>query len=447
MAMPELHDVTLELGGKHILNGLNAEFWGGHVHALIGPNGAGKSTLANLIMGLPGYTDFEGDILYEGVSMHGVSVDERARRGITLAWQEPARFEGLRRTSSPPRQRQEPGEDREVLHQVGLEPGRYLTRCVDKTLSGGERKRIELASILAMEPKLVLMDEPDSGIDVEALDRIFDVLSDFKRMGTTVIMITHSMTVLEHAEHAFLRCNGRIVDKGVVDKIQWLLRRPLHPLRPRERAGSGREMMPVRVDAATARALLESLGDFGAHFTGDDVAHLEVSGNEVVGAHLGSGARCRRYTARRRHRGAHPPARGRRGSPTRCTCASACCPPTGLQHIVMKVDVEADSFASVRAHCTFPNAIDITHKMDAVVNIAAGAAYEYFERHLHGANGGVLVVPKTLVHIGEGARFRTEFELVKGRAGVIDFDYEADCDAGSTLEMITRIISRAAMTR
>ena len=124
-----------------------------------------------------------------------------------------------------------------MLERVGLDPERYLTRKVDKTLSGGERKRVELASILAMEPRLVLMDEPDSGIDVEALQRIFDALADFKAMGATVIMITHSMAVLEHAEHAFLLCNGRILDKGVGRQDQRLLRQQLHPLRPRERAG------------------------------------------------------------------------------------------------------------------------------------------------------------------------------------------------------------------
>ena len=117
-------------------------------------------------------------------------------------------------------------------------------------------------------------------------------------------------------------------------------------------------------------------------------------------------------------------------------------PETGLQRIVMKVEAEEDSFASVQAHCTFPNAIDITHKMDAVVHIAAGATYEYFERHLHGAGGGVLVVPRTKVELGEGARFKTEFELIKGQAGVIDFDYEVDCDAHSLLDMIARIWGR-----
>ena len=148
-------------------------------------------------------------------------VDERARRGITLAWQEPARFEGLRVDRfilAGAREKSRATVER-VLGRVGLDPDKYAVRAVDKTLSGGERKRVELASILAMEPRVVLMDEPDSGIDVEALTRIFDALADFKQRGATVIMITHSQEVLRHAEHAFLLCDGRIIDKGSVDRI------------------------------------------------------------------------------------------------------------------------------------------------------------------------------------------------------------------------------------
>jgi Fe-S cluster assembly ATP-binding protein len=221
MGILELRNVSLELGGKPVLNDLSVDFWEGHVHALIGPNGAGKSTLAGTIMGLPDYTHHSGDILLDGESLVGVPVDERARRGITLAWQEPARFEGLRMDRFIAAGARDKSRDnvRNMLSRVGLDPERYLMRKVDKTLSGGERKRVELASILAMEPRLVLMDEPDSGIDVEALSRIFEALADFKAMGTTVIMITHSMAVLEHAEHAFLLCNGHIMDKGSVDKI------------------------------------------------------------------------------------------------------------------------------------------------------------------------------------------------------------------------------------
>lgn len=221
MAILELHDVRLELGGRHVLNGLSAEFWEGHVHALIGPNGAGKSTLASTIMGLSGYTGYEGEIFFDGANVRDLPVDQRARLGITMAWQEPARFEGLKvdRFVAAGAKEKTAGKVREVLAKVGLDPDVYMKRAVDKTLSGGERKRIELAGILAMEPRLVLMDEPDSGIDVEALERIFDLLGDMKAAGATVIMITHSLAVLRHADHAFLMCNGRIIDKGAVGKI------------------------------------------------------------------------------------------------------------------------------------------------------------------------------------------------------------------------------------
>jgi Fe-S cluster assembly ATP-binding protein len=221
MGVLELRDVTLELGGRRILNGLTVDFWEGHVHALIGPNGAGKSTLAGAIMGLPEYRHMQGEILLDGEPIQGLPVDERARRGITLAWQEPARFEGLRvdRFILAGAKERNGATVRRVLERVGLDPEKYAARAVDKTLSGGERKRVELASILAMEPRVVLMDEPDSGIDVEALTRIFDALADFKERGATVIMITHSQEVLKHAEHAFLLCDGRIIDKGAVRRI------------------------------------------------------------------------------------------------------------------------------------------------------------------------------------------------------------------------------------
>ena len=141
---------------------------------------------------------------------------------MTLAWQEPARFEGLRVDRFIAAGAKDKSTDavRGALERVGLDPDKYMGRAVDRTLSGGERKRIELASILAMEPRLVLMDEPDSGIDVEALNRIFDALSDFKERGATVIMITHSQEVLKHAEHAFLMCCGSILEKGPVNRIE-----------------------------------------------------------------------------------------------------------------------------------------------------------------------------------------------------------------------------------
>lgn len=194
-------------------------------------------------------------------------------------------------------------------------------------------------------------------------------------------------------------------------------------------------------DVATARALLASLGEFGGHVAGDDVAHLEVHGNEVVGAHLVPGLE---IDVEQLDDGIEAHFRVKEGA--RIANPVHLCfgmlPSEGKQHIVLHVDVEPESFASVQAHCTFPNAIDITHAMDAVVRIAPGAKYEYFERHLHGRGGGVLVVPRTRIELGEGSHFKTEFELIKGQAGVIDFDYDAVCDADSTLEMLARIIGR-----
>ena len=221
MGILEVRNVSQRFDGKTVLNDVSFDFWEGHVHAVIGPNGAGKSTLASTIMGLPGYTDHGGDVLLDGESIKDKAVDERARLGVTLAWQEPARFEGLlvgRFVLSGSKDKSA-ARAAAALERVGLEPKKYMTRAVDRTLSGGERKRVELASILAMEPRVVLMDEPDSGIDVEALDRIFAALKTLKARGTTVILITHSMAVLEQADHAFLMCCGKLLDKGDADRI------------------------------------------------------------------------------------------------------------------------------------------------------------------------------------------------------------------------------------
>jgi len=218
----EVKNVSLRLGDKSILNNLSLDFWPGYVHAVVGPNGAGKSTLASTIMGLSGYTHFTGDILFEGKSVRELSIDQRAQKGITMAWQEPARFEGLsiQRFIQAGTKEKSTEKVREVLDQVGLSPDTYLNRAVDTTLSGGERKRIELASILIMKPKLVMMDEPDSGIDVDALNRIFEAIQTLKKSGSTVLLITHSVTVLKQADHGFLICCGKLLRKGSTEKLE-----------------------------------------------------------------------------------------------------------------------------------------------------------------------------------------------------------------------------------
>jgi Fe-S cluster assembly ATP-binding protein len=221
MKILEFDTVGLELDGNRILNNLSLEFTEGQVHAVIGPNGAGKSTLAMTVMGLSGYEHFSGDIRYKGESLKGMSVDERARRGITLAWQEPARFEGIRVAAyigaGYPKASSEDID--EALNLVGLSPNQYRERKVDKTLSGGERKRIELASIALMQPEIVIMDEPDSGVDIEAIDYIFKVIEQLKSRGTTIILITHSPEVLKHSDHCYLLCHGQLVEQGETLKM------------------------------------------------------------------------------------------------------------------------------------------------------------------------------------------------------------------------------------
>jgi len=218
----EIKNLTLELGGKKILNGLSMELWESHVHAIIGTNGAGKSTLANTIMGLSGYREFEGEIFFRGESLRGKDINDRAGMGITLGWQEPARYEGLKVIDFvlAPLVDKDPGAAEKALLTVGLKPDEYLYRAIDKTLSGGERKKVELASILAMKPKLAFLDEPDSGIDIESIERIFSTVKILKEHGTTVVFITHSLAVLKQADHAFLLCGGRIVDKGSTKHIR-----------------------------------------------------------------------------------------------------------------------------------------------------------------------------------------------------------------------------------
>ncbi len=114
----------------------------------------------------------------------------------------------------------------------------------------------------------------------------------------------------------------------------------------------------------------------------------------------------------------------------------------GIQKIDMDIDIEAGAKIDVIAHCVFPNATDVRHEMDAQIRVGEQARYTYFERHIHPETGGVTVIPKARVELADGARFKTEFELVEGRVGVIDIDYETTCGPDSVMEMTSRIRGR-----
>ena len=153
--------------------------------------------------------------------INDLTIDQRAKKGISFGWQEPARFEGItvERFVSAGMKKKDDTIVRKALKQVGLNPDEYLQRAVDDTLSGGERKKVEMASIIAMDPPFIMLDEPDSGIDVGTLQKIGEVIKELKKKGTTILLITHSLAVLRLADHAFLMCNGRILEKATADKI------------------------------------------------------------------------------------------------------------------------------------------------------------------------------------------------------------------------------------
>jgi len=221
MGILEIKNVSLTLNEKQILNNITLDIWEGHIHALVGTNGAGKSTLASVIMGLEGYRDIKGDIYFNNEKINDLTIDQRAKKGISFGWQEPARFEGItiKQFVSAGMKENNDSIIENALNQVGLKPEEYLHRAVDTTLSGGERKKVEMASIIAMDPPFIMLDEPDSGIDVGTLQKIGEVIKELKKKGTTILLITHSLAVLRLTDHAFLMCDGKIIEKATSDKI------------------------------------------------------------------------------------------------------------------------------------------------------------------------------------------------------------------------------------
>jgi len=219
-----VENLQLKLNGNSIINGLDLRVGKGEIHGILGENGTGKTTIANLIMGTNNYRPTGGRIIFEDEDISGLSVSQRAKRGITLAWQEPARVEGLtvRDYLSLSAKNGSAGRIEQYLLMVGMEPAQYMDRDIDATLSGGERKRIEMASVLAMHPKLAILDEPDSGIDIVALPLLLNGIIEMNRQGSSVLLITHSERVTEIAHRVSVLCAGKIINSGApLETSQW----------------------------------------------------------------------------------------------------------------------------------------------------------------------------------------------------------------------------------
>ncbi len=214
--MLHINHISFTIDNKEILKDIELKFEKGSIHSILGRNGTGKSTLAALIMGIKGFRPTTGKILLNEEDITNLSVYERSQKGITLAWQNPSRIEGITVGEYLDLSHKETSKysPAECLSMVGLSPSLYYGRMLDTTLSGGERKRIELASVLSMSPDFIILDEPDSGIDHLSLNDIANVIKKMRDNGSGVILITHREEISDIAETASIICNGTILITG-----------------------------------------------------------------------------------------------------------------------------------------------------------------------------------------------------------------------------------------
>lgn len=214
----DARDLRVVLGGHAVLDGLALQIRAGSVLALLGPNGSGKSSVAYTIMGCSGYAPESGSIRFAGECIDRLPLHQRARRGIALAWQEPARFEGLSVADFLSLGAQQP-DVAACLGRVGLAAPAYMSRALDRTLSGGERKRIELAGMLALRPRLVILDEPTAGVDLLSMADVVALIDLLKSNGAGILLITHQESVAAQADFACQLCRGRIVCSGAPGEV------------------------------------------------------------------------------------------------------------------------------------------------------------------------------------------------------------------------------------
>ncbi|MDY0220671.1 MAG: ATP-binding cassette domain-containing protein [Desulfobacterium sp.] len=206
---------TKKLSERTIINGISFTFERGRFYAITGPNGSGKSTLAKLIMGINPIT--RGEILFNGINIGKLSIDERSNAGIVYGFQHPARFKGttFRDLLSISAKSDDEGKLVEILSRVGVCSMDFLDKPVDSKLSGGEIKKIELATVIARNPKVAIYDEPDTGIDLWTIGPMVELLKrEQKKNNTTTIVVSHNRAFLEAADTLLLIKEGKIAYTG-----------------------------------------------------------------------------------------------------------------------------------------------------------------------------------------------------------------------------------------
>ncbi len=225
--MLEIRDLRVEVEGNLIVKGLDLTVGRGEVHALMGPNGSGKSTVAKVIAGHPDYEVVGGDILFEGESIFELEPDERARRGIFMAFQYPVEVPGVTilnflRTALNARRPDRPLSMFEFyrlltdkMKQLDIDPS-FAERYLNEGFSGGEKKRSEILQLAVLEPKLAILDETDSGLDIDAVRIVADGVNRMRSPERSFLIITHYQRILNYIvpDHVHVMVDGRIVMSG-----------------------------------------------------------------------------------------------------------------------------------------------------------------------------------------------------------------------------------------
>jgi len=228
--MLKIENLHARIAGTEILKGLSLEVNAGEVHALMGPNGAGKSTLGNVLSGRRGYEVTEGTVTFDGANLLGMEPEERAAAGMFLAFQYPVEIPGVNNTyflrAALNAQRKARGEDeldsmqflklvRGKVKEMGM-PAELLNRAVNEGFSGGEKKRNEVFQMALLQPRLAILDETDSGLDIDALKQVADGVNALRSPERAFLVITHYQRLLDYIVPDFVHVldGGRIVESG-----------------------------------------------------------------------------------------------------------------------------------------------------------------------------------------------------------------------------------------
>ena len=228
--MISIKNLHANIEGKEILKGINLEVKAGEVHAIMGPNGSGKSTLASVLAGRDGYEITEGSVVFENKNLLGLDAEERAREGIFLAFQYPVEIPGVSTTNflktAMNQIRQHRGEKsldavaflklmKSKMKLVEIDQA-LLSRSLNEGFSGGEKKRNEIFQMAMLEPKLAILDETDSGLDIDALRIVAHGVNSLKSKDNAIILITHYQRLLDYILPDFVHVlfDGKIVKTG-----------------------------------------------------------------------------------------------------------------------------------------------------------------------------------------------------------------------------------------